>query len=219
MHAESNNIQDYLKKSEVINYDHKLIVNKCLELEKDMENIENMENIEGMEEKKEISLIRKIYEFVRDDIHHSGYIGAQEVTCTASEVLEFGHGICCAKSHLLAAMLRYFGIPAGFCYQKLCSGQEGIDRKVLHGLNAVYLKDLDRWIRLDARGNKPGVDAQFSLYEEKIAWPVKKERGEEDHPIIFKEPSPTVIEILKKSNSRKEMWEQWDLGLRDLFHD
>ena len=39
----------------------------------------------------------------------------------------------------------------------------------------------------------------------KIAWPVKKER-EEDHPIIFKEPSPTVIEILKKSNSRKEMW-------------
>ena len=52
MHAESNNIQDYLKKSEVINYDHKLIVNKCLELEKDMENIENMENIEGMEEKR-----------------------------------------------------------------------------------------------------------------------------------------------------------------------
>lgn len=37
MHAESNNIQDYLKKSEVINYDYKLISGKFRELEKDME--------------------------------------------------------------------------------------------------------------------------------------------------------------------------------------
>jgi len=205
MHAESNALQDYLKKSDIIDYDHKLIVEKCLELQK------------GVEGEDEISLIRKIYEFVRDDVHHSGDIGAQEVTYKASEVLELGHGICCAKSHLLAAMLRYFGIPTGFCYQKLCSGQEGIDRKVLHGLNAVYLKDLNRWIRLDARGNKPGVDAQFSIEEEKIAWPVKKERGEEDHPAIFIKPNPTVVEILKKSNNRKEMWAQWDLGLKDLF--
>jgi transglutaminase-like putative cysteine protease len=216
MHAESNNIQDYLKKSDVINYDHKLIVEKCLELEKDMENMENMKGIEG---KDEISLIKRIYGFVRDDIHHSGDIGAQEVTCKASEVMELGHGICCAKSHLLAAMLRYFGIPTGFCYQKLCSGQEGVNRKVLHGLNAVYLKDLDKWIRLDARGNKPGVDAQFSIYEEKIAWPANKEHGEEDHPVIFKEPNPVVVEVLKKSNNRKEMWAQWDLGLKDLFRD
>jgi transglutaminase-like putative cysteine protease len=203
MHTESNNIQDYLKKNEIINYDHKLIVDKCRELEKGTED--------------EISLIKKIYEFVRDDIHHSGDIGAHEVTCKASEVLEFGHGICCAKSHLLAAMLRFCGIPTGFCYQKLCSGQEGVNRKVLHGLNAVYLKDLNRWIRLDARGNKPGVDAQFSIEKEKIAWPVNKERGEEDHQVIFIEPNPTVVEVLKRSNNRKELWAQWDLGLKDLF--
>ncbi len=213
MHAESNNLQDYLKKSEVINYDHELIVNKCLELKKEME---DMEKTEGTEEEDEIGLIKKIYEFVRDDIYHSGDIGAQEITCKASEVLELGHGICCAKSHLLAAMLRYFGIPTGFCYQKLCSGHD-VNKKFLHGLNAVYLKDLNRWIRLDARGNKPGVDAQFSIYEEKIAWQAKKERGEEDHPVMFKEPNPTVVGILKKSNTRKEMWAQWDLGLRDLF--
>jgi len=205
MHTESNNIQDYLKRGEVIDYDHELIVEKCLELQK------------GMEEGNEISLIKNVYEFVRDDIHHSGDIGAQEITCKASEVLEFGHGICCAKSHLLAAMLRFYGIPTGFCYQKLCSGQEGINRKVLHGLNAVYFKDSNRWIRLDARGNKPGVDAQFSIYEGKIAWPVNEERGEEDHPVIFKEPNQTVVEILKTSNSRKEMWAQWELGLKDLF--
>ncbi len=204
MHTESNNIQDYLKKSEVINYDHKLIVEKCLELQK------------GTEEGNEISLIKKIYEFVRDEIHHSGDIGAQEVTCKASEVLEFGHGICCAKSHLLAAMLRFYGIPTGFCYQKLCSSKD-VNRKFLHGLNAVYLNDLKKWIRLDARGNRPGIDAQFCMDEEKIARPVNKELGEEDNPIIFIEPNPTVVEVLKKSNNRDEMWAQWELGLKDLF--
>jgi hypothetical protein len=78
MHAESDDIQDYIKKSDIIDYDHKLIVDKCLELEKGTED--------------EISLIKKIYEFVRDDIHHSGDIGEQKVTCKASEVLEFGQG-------------------------------------------------------------------------------------------------------------------------------
>ena len=202
MYTESNNLQDYLKKSEVINYDHKLIVDKCLELEKGTDD--------------EISLIKKVYEFVRDEIHHSGDIGELRVTCKASEVLEFGHGICCAKAHLFAAMLRFFEIPTGFCYQKLCSSQD-VDRKVLHGLNAVYLKDLNRWIRLDARGNKPGLDAQFSIDEEKIAKPVRKELGEEDNPVIFIEPNPTVVEVLKKSNNMKELWMQWELGLRDLF--
>ncbi|HWQ48108.1 MAG TPA: transglutaminase family protein [Methanosarcina sp.] len=204
MYTESNNLQDYLKKSEVIDYDHKLIVDKCLELQKGTGD--------------EISLIKKVYEFVRDEIHHSGDIGKMKVTCKASEVLEAGHGICCAKAHLFAAMLRYFGVPVGFCYQKLCSGQEGVNSKVLHGLNAVYLKDSNRWIRLDSRGNKPGVDAQFSIYEEKIAWPINKELGEEDHQVIFKEPNLIVVDVLKKSYDRKELWKQWELGLKDLFH-
>jgi transglutaminase-like putative cysteine protease len=202
MNTESNNIQDYIKNNDVIDYDHKLIADKCLELEKGTDD--------------EISLIKKIYEFVRDDIHHSGDIGAQKVTCKASEVLESGHGICCAKSHLLAAMLRYFGIPAGFCYQKLCS-DEDINKKVLHGLNAVYLKDLKKWTRLDARGNKPGIDAQFRIDKEMIAWPVNKELGEEDNPIIFKEPNQTVVDVLKNSNDREELWMQWERGLKDLF--
>lgn len=202
MYAESDNLQDYLKKSEVIDYDHKLIVDKCLELK------------EGTND--EIGLIKKVYEFVRDEIHHSGDIGEMSVTCKASEVLESGHGICCAKAHLFAAMLRYFGIPAGFCYQKLSSSQD-VNTKFLHGLNAVYLKDLDKWIRLDARGNKPGRDAQFSICEEKISRAVNKELGEEDSPVIFTEPNPTVVEILKKSKDMKELWAQWDLGMRDLF--
>jgi transglutaminase-like putative cysteine protease len=202
MYTESDNIQDYLKKSEVIDFDNKLIVDKCLELRKGTDD--------------EISLIKKVYEFVRDEINHSGDIGEMSVTCKASEVLEAGHGICCAKAHLFAAMLRYFGVPAGFCYQKLSSSRD-VSVKFLHGLNAVYLKDPDKWIRLDARGNKPGRDAQFSIYEEKISKKVNKEFGEEDSPVIFAEPNQTVIEILKTSKDMKELWDQWDLGLRDLF--
>ena len=202
MYTESDNLQNYLKKSEVIDFDNKLIVDKCLELQKGTDD--------------EITLIKKIYEFVRDEIHHSGDIGEMSVTCKASEVLKAGHGICCAKAHLFAAMLRYFGVPAGFCYQKLSSSRD-VSVKFLHGLNAVYLKDLDKWIRLDARGNKPGRDAQFSIYEEKISKKVNKELGEEDNPVIFTEPNPTVIEILKTSKNMKELWDHWDLGLRDLF--
>ena len=202
MYTESDNLQDYLKKSEVIDFDNRLIVDRCLELQKGTGD--------------EISLIKKVYEFVRDEIHHTGDIGEMSVTCKASEVLEAGHGICCAKAHLFAAMLRYFGVPAGFCYQKLSSSRD-INIKFLHGLNAVYLKDLDKWIRLDARGNKPGRDAQFSIYEEKISKKVNKGLGEEDSPVIFAEPNPTVIEILKTSKDMKELWDQWDLGLKDLF--
>jgi len=202
MYTESDNLQDYLKKSEVIDFDNKLIVDKCLELQKGTDD--------------EITLIKKIYEFVRDEIHHSGDIGEMSVTCKASEVLKAGHGICCAKAHLFAAMLRYFGVPAGFCYQKLSSSRD-VSVKFLHGLNAVYLKDPDKWIRLDARGNKPGRVAQFSIYEEKISKKVNKELWEEDSPMIFAEPNQTVIEILKTSKDMKELWDQWDLGLRDLF--
>jgi len=202
MYTESDNLQDYLKKSEVIDLDNKLIVDKCLELQKGTSD--------------EISLIKKVYEFVRDEIHHTGDIGEMSVTCKASEVLEAGHGICCAKAHLFAAMLRYFGVPAGFCYQKLSSSRD-VNIKFLHGLNAVYLKDLDKWIRLDARGNKPGRNAQFSIYEEKISKKVNKDLGEEDSPVIFAEPNPTVIEILKTSKDMKELWDQWGLGLKDLF--
>lgn len=102
MKAESANIQDYIKRTKVIDYDNELIISKCLELENGVTD--------------EIHLIKKVYEFVRDEISHSGDIGAHEVTCKSSEVLRYGHGICCAKSHLLAAILRYFSIPVGFCY-------------------------------------------------------------------------------------------------------
>jgi transglutaminase-like putative cysteine protease len=54
-----------------------------------------------------------LFEWVRDTIPHSWDMQTDIVTCTASEVLAQRTGLCYAKSHLLAAMLRCTGIPAG----------------------------------------------------------------------------------------------------------
>src|SRR4051794_168739 len=67
----------------------------------------------------EIDRIQTVFEYVRDNIAHSYDIDAKEVTRTASDVLEKKHGICYAKSHLFAAILRGMGIPAGISYQRI----------------------------------------------------------------------------------------------------
>jgi transglutaminase-like putative cysteine protease len=94
-----------------------------------------------------VQIAKVCYEWVRDNIHHSGDYQASVTTCTASEVLQQGTGWCFAKSHLLAALLRANGLPASLCYQRLI-----LDGYVytLHGLNAVYLPEFG-WYRLDPR--------------------------------------------------------------------
>ena len=51
-------------------------------------------------------------------------------------------------------------------------------------------------IRVDARGNKPGVDAQFSIDGEQLAFPVRPDLGERDYGINFAEPHPKIVETL-----------------------
>ena len=140
---------------------------------------------------------RACFDWVRDEIGHSGDIQAEVVTCSASEVLSKMTGWCFAKSHLLAALLRANGIPTGLCYQRL-RRDDGIGF-TLHGLNAVYLPETG-WYRADARGNKNGVDAQFVPPVEQLAWPVS-EPGEMDLPEILATPHPLVLAYLKNNNS------------------
>lgn len=155
----------------------------------------------------EIDYIKRVYEFVRDCISHSADINEEQLTCSASEVLNAGHGICFAKSHLLAALLRCKSIPAGFCYQKLILDDETAPVLIYHGLNGVYIKEYQKWIRLDARGNKEGVNARFSLEEECLAFPIRSEKGEEDDLTIYPHPDTKVLERLRKYETRPELWE------------
>jgi len=164
--------------------------------------------------KDEISYIKNAFEYVRDNISHSADIRGRVVTCKASEVLRAKEGICYAKSHLLAALLRCNQIPAGFCYQRLILDDETAPHLILHGLNAVYIKSLDKWIRLDARGNKPGVDAQFSTNDEKLAFLVRTHKGEEDILTIFSSPDENVIKALTKNKKLEDLWRNLPTELR-----
>ena len=142
-----------------------------------------------------LAITRRCFEFVRDEIQHSSDAERNPVTCTASEVLLAGTGFCYAKSHLLAALLRANAIPAGLCYQRL-SLDDTRPSYCLHGLNAAWLPGYG-WYRMDARGNKRGVDAQFCPPVEKLAFGLNAV-GERDFAEVLPAPLPTVVAALRK---------------------
>ncbi|MCX5535455.1 transglutaminase [Streptomyces sp. NBC_00006] len=146
---------------------------------------------------------RAAYEFVRDTVPHSADSGDLRVTWRASDVLEKGTGICHAKAHALAALLRAEDIPTALCYQRL-SHDAGAGWCV-HGLVAVRLRGA--WHRQDCRGNKPGMDAQFSLDGERLAWIPDPKAGEADYPALHDAPHPAVLDALRGAPDRPYLWE------------
>lgn len=149
---------------------------------------------------------RRLFEWVRDEIPHSKDIGSEVVTCSASQVLERGTGICYAKSHLLAALARSVGIPTGFCYQVALTSPSDTTT-ALHGFTAMHLASLGRWIRIDARGNTGDIDAQFGIEREQLAFPVDPEKGELFiYNMVFSDPVPEVVTALSRFNTRSELW-------------
>lgn len=100
----------------------------------------------------------------------------------------------------MAALLCACGVPAGICYQRLTLGDLPETGFCIRALNAVYMKSLDRWIRLDARGNKAGIDAQFALGRERLAFPVHKDFGEVDYGIVHTNPLEKLMKVLEKNS-------------------
>jgi transglutaminase-like putative cysteine protease len=148
----------------------------------------------------DVAFTKAAYEWVRDEVTHS--VDAQDptVTVTATEVLSARTGLCYAKSHLLAALLRAQGVPTGLCYQRLADGSGS---HVLHGLVAVHLNG--GWHRLDPRGNNANVDAQFSLNGERVAFVADPAAGEVDYPDIMTRPAPPVLAALRGSGDVLEL--------------
>jgi transglutaminase-like putative cysteine protease len=180
----------YLQPSEFIDFDHPAVAGKAAELAAGC----------AMDE----DLARRCFEFVRDEIKHSWDFKLNPVTCKASDVLIHGTGYCYAKSHLLAALLRAVGVPAGLCYQRL--SLDGVGPPFcLHGLNAVFLKR-HGWYRIDARGNKPGVEAAFLPPIERLAFPVVHAE-EADLPEIWTEPSNVVIKALTENRTVEQAYQ------------
>lgn len=140
--------------------------------------------------------VRTAYEAVRDQIDNVFDVDAIGNPAKASRVIRDRQGCCHAKANLLAAMLRYYGIPTGFCYQRIFMG-EGLGYH-LHCYNAVYLNG--KWIKLDARGNRGDINAQFSLDEPKLAFEIDPELGESDIEGIFARPDPECMKVIENSD-------------------
>ncbi len=171
----------YLQASKYIDFHDELVAAKAAELSAGASD--------------ELAVAQACYRFVRDEIQHSWDYRRNPVTCAASEVLRHGTGYCYAKSHLLAALLRANGIPAGLCYQRLSVGDAGAPY-CLHGLNAVYLQG-HGWYRCDPRGNKQGVSAQFSPPHEMLAYPIRGPE-ERDLPEVWPAPLAAVTDVLER---------------------
>lgn len=138
---------------------------------------------------------KQCFDWVRDNIEHSIDFKRNELSCNASQALAAGTGLCTAKSHLLVALLRANGIPAGFCYQRLTlNGAEA--PYCTHGYVAVWL-DGHGWYRCDARGNsKPGMHCEFTPGHENLAFAVQYE-GECMYPGVWAEPWPELIAAMR----------------------
>ncbi|MDQ0603751.1 transglutaminase-like putative cysteine protease [Streptomyces canus] len=178
----------YLAADEVIDHDHPRVRETAARL--------------AAEAADSYAYAQLAFEFVRDTIPHSQDSGDPRVTWRASDVLEQGTGICYAKAHALAALLRAEDIPTALCYQRLAD-DDG-DGHVVHGL--VALRFNGAWHRQDPRGNKPGVDARFSLEGERLAWIPDPQSNEVDYPVLYAEPHPTVLSVLRAAPDRPSLW-------------
>lgn len=137
---------------------------------------------------------RRCFEWVRDRIQHSIDFKRDEVSVNASEALALGTGLCIAKSHLLVALLRANGIPAGLCYQRLTLGEAG-SPFCTHVLVALWLPRTG-WYRCDARGNKATVHCEFTPGHENLAFPIATD-GERLYPQVWAQPWPELVRRLR----------------------
>ena len=184
--------KDFLIETECIDYNNLIIQEKVNELK--------------LNSDSQLKYIENAYRFVRDEISHSWDIKSEVVSRKASEVLMNRTGICWTKSSLLAAFLRANGIPSGISYQFLTRADDNADDGyIIHALNTVFISELNKWIRLDARGNKENVYADFCLDEEKLAFPIRSELGEVDYRDNNPDLDDRLIKILKESKNILEV--------------
>lgn len=182
-------VNDYLECTDIIDCDHPLVEEAAEQLTYGL--------------KDSLSKVRAVYEFVRDQIFHSFRINATSVTKKASEVFDKGHGICYAQAHLLAALMRAARIPAGLCYQIRYDCEA--ERLFVHGFNAVYIKEMEKWLRLDASRHYDEEYSRFDASNESPEFIINEELGECDDFIVYAEPNRRAIKALNNSEDVEEL--------------
>ena len=82
----------YLRPTDVIDYNHP--------------EVQDLARTLGDGISEQTTIAKRCFEWVRDEVKHSGDFKMNPTTCAASEVLRYKTGWCFAKSHLLTALLR-----------------------------------------------------------------------------------------------------------------
>lgn len=181
----------FLKESEYINFSAKNITEKAEELFSDCVS--------------EVEKAKTAFLFVRDEIPHSFDVEVKIITAKASDVLQYRTGICHAKANLLAALLRTQGIPTGLCFQHLTLADDDSLGYCIHCYNAIYLNN--RWIKVDARGNTNGINAQFSLEEPILAFQIREQYDEYFWKGIYAKPHMNTMKMLEKATCIQDIIE------------
>lgn len=184
-------MKEYLSETKSIDYMNPIIQEKVKELKE--------------QSSDDADYIKRAFLFVRDEIPHSWDIQTNTVSRTASDVLKNKTGICWTKSCLLAALLRANEIPSGISYQLLTIGEDDSFGHMIHALNTVYMDDLDKWIRMDARGNVGDDDEEFSLDKDYLAFSPREEFGEVDYQDNNPDLDEKLINLLEKTENLLEM--------------
>ena len=153
--------------------------------------------IEGCETPE--ARLEALFGFVRDEISHAFDVQPEKATCSASQVLKERQGLCYAKSHLLAGVLRYAGFPTGFCYARLGS-EDQRSGFALHGFNAVYWSRTESWLFVDASG-RAGMPAATVRFESpwELPFEVDPQAGESFVPDIYRRPPKRIIDLLERA--------------------
>lgn len=179
----------FLQESKYIDFSSPIIAKKAKQLFRDAE---------SDLEKAKIAFL-----FVRDEIPHSFDINAQVITAKASDVLYYKTGICHAKANLLPALLRSQGIPAGMCFQHITLADDDSRGYCVHCYNAIFVNR--RWVKVDARGNKKSVSAQFSLGKPILAFSNRQNYDEYFWPGIYANPHAETMKILENASCLQDV--------------
>ncbi|MFJ5926878.1 transglutaminase family protein [Kitasatospora sp. NPDC092948] len=176
LRADRPDLDAYLAADEVVDHRHPAVVERAAALRR----------------ADPVATAEAVFAFVRDRIDHSADVDRWSAAYRASDVLAAGDAICHGKAHLLAALLRSNGIPAGLCYQRL---------EVLHGLNGVLLPGSSWWVRLDGRGNRNGADGQFATTPatEQPAWTNDPALGEHHYTTVYAATPPALLDGLRRA--------------------
>jgi len=146
--------------------------------------------------------VRETFAFVRDAIAHSCDVATDVVPLAASAVLESGTGLCFAKSHLLAALLRASSIPTALGYVRL-RDPRAASGFCLHGFDVVELPG-HGLVRVDARGDNATVSTTFDPPRESLAyWPAAE--GEAFLDGAFVEPVAAVVDAYARARTLREL--------------